>query len=182
MHELKQQIAAATTTAASAVATAQAATSNITAQTGTANTNEIVQDATNKFHEHDTKFKDFMAKMHAFETQVTKDQTALRDKLKAQALKTDQQIHAINERCDGIFKTIQANATIVAALQVSITDMSTRMESFIAQQVLQMANDKLIQAEAAAQQTKMFKMLASIESRTPSGEAQEKKHKGEEAL
>ena len=71
---------------------------------------------------------------------------------------------------------IEANATLVKTLQSSIADMSTRMESFIAHQAQQMANDKVIQAAAAAQQTKMFEMLAALEARAPSGEAHDKKY------
>ena len=118
-----------------------------------------------------------MAKMKVFEERVTTDQNELRDKMKIQAERTDNQMNALNAKIAGLLVTIEAQAAQTLAMQNTVTNMSNRMESFIAQQIQQATDNTALHAASSAQQTRMFEMLEAMEARAPSGEAHDKKLK-----
>ena len=169
--------AAANTAAAAAVAAAQEANNTAAASVSAAaaatkdiSSGRLVKDAKDRFteqdkraSEQDARFNNFMAKMKEFETQVLTDQNLIRDKIKEQANRLDEQMTDLNRKFAGIFQTIEGQAAQIKGVQDTIHALSTRMDSFIDQQVQQLQNNQQAQAAAAAAQAEIMKTLATMQ-------------------
>ena len=163
VEQLKQQVAAATTTA------------NAAANTDTHQV--IIKDAKARFTEQDKKHNEFVERMKSFNQQIQTDQCELRDKIKAHAHEVGTQINEFKQRMQGLYQIIEGQATQLQTLHDTVNQLSNTFAQFTSQQLAAQAVATAATTALTTQQTKMFEMLEALQNRAISSEPSEKKPK-----
>ena len=167
-HNLKSQIDAAVAAARAATQTAEQAKNH--ADNAPITDQKIIKDATDKFHEQDKKYEEFMKKMKAMDQQVRIDQNEIRDKMKIQADIAHKMMEELNGRFQGIYNSITAQGEQINALSQNVADLNNRFSAFLDKQVNTMAAQEVAAAATAKRQDEIVAMLVALQNRDPEGQ------------